>query len=286
MEITNEQDKPKLHVGDLVVSTPGDDYSYLVGKVLQIAKQGTPEHISGNPCDDVYVDFKVFEYSDQRVGEIEDMLESLHGEVVRYEDAALDEVIMAPDNLICITGIDQDRLNEILSSRDQTAELYYAVMRGDESHLETRKEIDMENKTEANMPLKLEISARPIEPIGNLLGFANITINDTITVKDFKILESENGLFVGMPSKADPTSKTGFRNTVYVDKEYFGVFNDAVIGAYHTAVKDLQTRAAKLEAEEKPPAKEQLKAAAKQAEQHNAEIPAKGKVKQSREDRS
>ena len=60
----------------------------------------------------------------------------------------------------------------------------------------------------AAMPLKLDISTRPIEPKGNLVGFASVKFNDAFVVEDFKILQSDKGLFVGMPSKPDKSSKT------------------------------------------------------------------------------
>lgn len=52
-----------------------------------------------------------------------------------------------------------------------------------------------------NAAPKLEVSARPITPMGNLLGFASVKINDCFVVEDFKILQTAKGLYVGMPSK-------------------------------------------------------------------------------------
>ena len=60
---------------------------------------------------------------------------------------------------------------------------------------------------------EMDISVRLIVPQGNLYGFASVTIGG-VTVDDFKIVENKDGeLFVGMPSKPDKTSKTGYRNT-------------------------------------------------------------------------
>ena len=63
------------------------------------------------------------------------------------------------------------------------------------------------------IPLKLDVTARPIEPKGNLVGFASLKINDSFVIEDFKILQSDKGLFVGMPSKPDKSSPTGYRDT-------------------------------------------------------------------------
>ena len=48
-----------------------------------------------------------------------------------------------------------------------------------------------------NAAPKLEVSARPITPMGNLLGFASVKINDCFVVEDFKILQTAKGLYVG-----------------------------------------------------------------------------------------
>ena len=125
------------------------------------------------------------------------------------------------------------------------------------------------------LPVPIEVTARPIEPKGNLFGFASIKIGG-MTVNDFKIVESKDGdLFVGMPSKPDKTSNTGYRNTAYIAPEYKAAFNETVIGAYHSAVEKLKARAA-----EKPtPIKEQLDKAGEKAAEHNAGLIPKDKGK-------
>jgi len=126
----------------------------------------------------------------------------------------------------------------------------------------------------------MDISVRPIEQRDNLYGFASVTVGG-IKVDDFKIVTNKEGeLFVGMPSKPDKSSKTGYRNTVSVDKDTRDDFNAAVIEKYHEAVEKAQTRAANLKS---VPAKQpermadQLANAKKQADKHNAELPVKEK---------
>ena len=129
----------------------------------------------------------------------------------------------------------------------------------------------------------IEVTARPIEPQGNLYGFASIKIG-AVTVNDFKIVGNKDGeLFVGMPSKPDKTSKTGYRNTVYVDKEYHGDFNAAVIGAYHAAVEQAKSRAANMKAApDKPRMADQIDKAWLEAMEHNAALPAKARAGKTR----
>ena len=138
--------------------------------------------------------------------------------------------------------------------------------------------------TEA-MPLKLDVSVRPIEPKGNLVGFASLKFNDSFVIDDFKVLESDKGLFVGMPSKPDKNSKSGYRDTARpITKEFRALLTEAVTNGYREAVERLQSRAANLTAE-KSSMKEQLADGAKQAAEQNAARPdpAKGRKAKSAE---
>jgi hypothetical protein len=104
----------------------------MVGRVLYITKLGTPEHDaeSDNDTDDIHVDFMTFDYPDERVQEIEAMLSDLYDEPKSIEDAPLDDAIMAPDMLICITDISCEDLEGILASEDRAAGYYAGIMAG------------------------------------------------------------------------------------------------------------------------------------------------------------
>ena len=117
----------------------------------------------------------------------------------------------------------------------------------------------------------MDITVRPIEPQGNLYGFASVTVGG-IKIDDFKIVENKDGeLFVGMPSKPDKTSKTGYRNTVFVDKDFKDDFSAAVIGKYNAAVQAHNR-------EDKPERMaDQMAKAKKEADRHNAALPPKDK---------
>ena len=125
------------------------------------------------------------------------------------------------------------------------------------------------------LPMKLDVSVRPIEPKGNLVGFASLKINDSFVIDDFKVLQSEKGLFVGMPSKPDKGSKTGYRETARpITKEFRIELTEAVAAAYHAEVEKLQARAAAIPAAEKPSIQNQLANGTKQAAKDNAARPA------------
>ena len=136
-----------------------------------------------------------------------------------------------------------------------------------------KTDIRQDNETAA-LPLKLDVTARPIEPKGNLVGFASVKFNDSFVVEDFKILQSDKGLFVGMPSKPDKGSKTGYRDTAKpITADFRAALTGAVVTAYHAEVEKLQSRAAAIAAPEKESIPKQLAAAAKQAAKDNAARP-------------
>lgn len=116
----------ELKPGDLVLSTPDEDYACLVGTVLAINKVGTPEHDAEteNMTDDIHVDFMNSDYSEKRIREIEEMFSDLYGTPKTFEECPIDDTIMSPDALIRITGTRGDLLRSILGSRDAAEALY------------------------------------------------------------------------------------------------------------------------------------------------------------------
>ena len=146
--------------------------------------------------------------------------------------------------------------------------------------------LPQETEQAAALPLKLDVTARPIEPMGNLVGFASIKFNDAFVVEDFKILQSDKGLFVGMPSKPDKGSKTGYRDTAKpITKEFRAELTGAVVSAYHAEVERLQARAAAITAPEKESISKQLEKGAKQAAKDNAARPAPEKPDKGKNER-
>lgn len=124
------------------------------------------------------------------------------------------------------------------------------------------------------LPMKLDVTARLIEPRGNLVGFASLKLGDSFVIDDFKILQSDKGIFVGMPSKPDRNSKTGYRDTARpITKEFRAELTEAVTAAYHAEVEKLQARAAAVPTKEKPSIQKQLADGEKQAAKDNASRP-------------
>jgi DNA-binding cell septation regulator SpoVG len=132
----------------------------------------------------------------------------------------------------------------------------------------------------ASAPPKMDITVRPIEPQGSLYGFASVSVGN-IRIDDFKVVKNKDGeLFVGMPSKPDKKSESGYRNTVFIDKDYKEDFNMAVIDKYLATVDRAHDRAAKPES-----IADQAAKAAKEADKHNAALPPKEKSTKARGDR-
>lgn len=130
--------------------------------------------------------------------------------------------------------------------------------------------------------LPLAVTVRPIEPQGKVLGFASVNFGGMV-VDDFKIVDGKNGLFLGAPSKPDPTSRTGYRATVRItDRALQERLNTAAADSYHMTVEKLL---AKAEAVRPAPIREQMEKAAKEADRANTQRPAPAKGKEARDDR-
>lgn len=121
-----------------------------------------------------------------------------------------------------------------------------------------------------------QVTVRPIEPQGKLIGFASVNFGGVV-------VDGKNGVFLGAPSKPDPTSRTGYRSTVRInDRATQERLNAAGAQAYHSAVEKLIARA---EAVRPTPIKEQMAQAAREAGKENAARTAPAKKKEARDDR-
>lgn len=128
------------------------------------------------------------------------------------------------------------------------------------------------------------ISHREVGQIGQgkLIGFASVNIGG-IVIDDFKVVNGKNGIFLGEPSKPDPTTRTGYRSTARVTNRALQErLSAAAADGYNMAVEKLIARA---EALRPKPIREQMANAAKEAAKENATRPAQAKGKEARDDR-
>jgi len=121
---TTQATNGEIRVEDWVIVVPDEDeYGCLVGMVTAIDKKGTPEHGTDNVGDDIHVDFTVVDYPPDRTAEIEKDFSESYGEPKVFDELPLDDVIMASDMLIRITGIHFDDLSHLVNNYE-AAEAY------------------------------------------------------------------------------------------------------------------------------------------------------------------
>ena len=65
-----------------------------------------------------------------------------------------------------------------------------------------------QNLAAATIPI--EVSVRPIEPQGKLIGFASVNFGGVV-VDDFKVVDGKNGMFLNPPSKESNRTRSGYR---------------------------------------------------------------------------
>ena len=130
--------------------------------------------------------------------------------------------------------------------------------------------------------IPIEVTVRPIEPQNKLIGFASVNFGGVV-VDDFKVVNGQNGVFLGAPSKPDPTSRSGYRATVRInDRATQERLNAAGVQAYNMAAEKLLARAG---AVGPAPIRGQMDKAGKEAAQKNAARSASAKGKEGRDGR-
>ena len=131
-------------------------------------------------------------------------------------------------------------------------------------------------------PLPIEVTVRPIEPMGSLRGYASVNIGG-IVVDDFKVVDGKNGMFLSPPSKESNRTRSGYRATTRVTSRALQERLDALtVDAYNAAVEQI---VAKAEALRPAPIREQMARAGREADRANASRPAPEKGKEARDDR-
>ena len=74
-------------------------------------------------------------------------------------------------------------------------------------------------------------------PIGSTVAYANITLDASIVIKDIKVINGNNGLFVGFPSKEKTNKETGakaYEDIIFpVTKEFRDYLTSEIITAYN-----------------------------------------------------
>ncbi len=124
--------------------------------------------------------------------------------------------------------------------------------------------------------LKLDVHVKPIVPTGNLLGFASVTINDSIKIDNFRICSGDKGLYAMMPSVQDGQGK--WRDICWpVNADFRKQLTNALIDGYGAAIESLQaTLDATRSAAERPSVTGSLKDKGKEVKASQPKSPGKG----------
>ena len=190
-----------------------------------------------------------------------------------------DILAFAADTDLLLTGKVSKETLAAIHAAGYDYQGWAVIPRPGKEEINNMTEQEMKAPAQEAAPMKLDVSVRAIQPMGNLLGFASVKFNDCFVVEDFKILQTDKGLYVGMPSKPDKTSRTGYRDTAKpITGDFRKQLQGAVIEAYSAEIERLRAVAA---AQERPSIKGQLEAGAKEAAKERAsrpprEKPAKG----------
>ena len=164
------------------------------------------------------------------------------GRMRRTWNGKLPEEFTEKDMLLF--AIDTDILvNGRVSVETQNAvrEAGYRYESGNLLPLETRKEDTMENQKNT---LEVSVKVYPHqEKGGNLLAFASATVGGCFAVNGIRVMDSEKGKFVAMPSSK---GKDGKYHDICcpTTAEMRQVINTAVLGEYQKAVEKPSLRGA------------------------------------------
>ena len=100
------------------------------------------------------------------------------------------------------------------------------------SSLTERKQI----MSTATLSIKV-IKVYPIKE-GNLKAYVDLSIDDAITIKGFKVMDGKNGLFVLMPSVKNNTNERYYETVTCNNTEVKDDISNTVLVAYKNEVKE------------------------------------------------
>jgi stage V sporulation protein G len=81
-----------------------------------------------------------------------------------------------------------------------------------------------------------EVKVYPVQESGRLKAYATMVFDDCFIIRDLKIIEGDNGLFVSMPSRR---RKDGFRDIVHpLNSDTRKMIEDSIIQEFKTSVEN------------------------------------------------
>jgi stage V sporulation protein G len=80
-----------------------------------------------------------------------------------------------------------------------------------------------------------EVKVYPVQESGRLKAYATMVFDDCFIIRDLKIIEGDNGLFVSMPSRR---RKDGFRDIVHpLNSDTRKMIEDSIIIEFKRSVE-------------------------------------------------
>ena len=76
------------------------------------------------------------------------------------------------------------------------------------------------------------VRIKKIQSTNHLKAFVDISFNDALTIKGFKVVEGENGLFVGMPSTLNKDNGKWYESVRCTNEEVQEDLTNTVLAAY------------------------------------------------------
>jgi len=82
------------------------------------------------------------------------------------------------------------------------------------------------------------VNVRPIEKDGSRMkGIASVLLDDCFAVRDIRVIEGDNGLFIAMPSRK--TSTGGYKDIAHpINPETRKSFEDAILKEYNRVMQE------------------------------------------------
>ena len=79
-----------------------------------------------------------------------------------------------------------------------------------------------------------DVRLKKVNSDGKMKAIASITIDDSFVVRDIRVIEGQNGLFVAMPSRKTPDGE--FRDIAHpITQEAREIIQTAILKEYDTA---------------------------------------------------
>lgn len=100
-------------------------------------------------------------------------------------------------------------------------------------------------------PMQMEVKIHSLSTSGSVLANASVTLNGCFAVRGVKVINSENGPFVSMPSYK---GRDGYKDICFpCTREFHQQFSDAVVAAYRQELAQLPQRQQEAPQEQEAP---------------------------------